>query len=275
MDLDNLIDRFLVSLNLKGYSQHTISSYATDLKGVADFFKSRGISKESLIELNELLAAKGYKETTYNRKISTLRSFLKFLYKNGFIEFDFTTLKNKRVKRIPPKYIPKNIIENAISEDRDGLIIRVMYATGLRISEVVKLKVSDIMFDSGFIRVKGKGKKERFVPVDAKTLSLLFEYLKSRGVGLKSDFVFLSNRKKPFTRQGLWKLIKKRFRKFGFDIKPHMLRHMFATHMLENGANIRAVQEMLGHESIVTTQIYTDITDNALQAAFNQNDILK
>jgi len=275
MGIDSLIERFILHLKIRGFSSNTIESYSTDLKDFADFFKDKPLKIEWIIKYKDKLVEKEYKNSTYNRKLSSIRAFLKFLYKSGVLEIDYSLLRNKRDTRKPPVYISKDLIEQAMTKDRDGLIVRLMYATGLRVSEIAKLKVSDVLFDTGFIRIKGKGKKERFVPVDKTTLELLKNYLSGRNYTTSKDFVFISNRKRAFTRQGLWKIIKRKFRKIGVELKPHTLRHMFATHMLENGANIRAVQEMLGHESITTTQIYTDITDNSLQEAFNKFDIIK
>lgn len=275
MGIDSLIERFVLHLKIRGFSSNTIESYSTDLKDFADFFKDKPLKIEWIIKYKDKLVEKEYKNSTYNRKLSSIRAFLKFLYKSGVLEIDYSLLRNKRDTRKPPVYISKDLIEQAMTKDRDGLIVRLMYATGLRVSEIAKLKVSDVLFDTGFIRIKGKGKKERFVPVDKTTLELLKNYLSGRNYTTSKDFVFISNRKRAFTRQGLWKIIKRKFRKIGVELKPHTLRHMFATHMLENGANIRAVQEMLGHESITTTQIYTDITDNSLQEAFNKFDIIK
>ncbi len=274
MDIDNFIERFRFNLKLKGFSENTISSYLNDLKGFADFFSNKSLNEQNLLKYRDELVNKHYAASTFNRKLSSIRAFLKFLNKSGLAEIDYSLLKNKKNNRKAPNYIAKDVIYKALTKDRDGLIIRMMYATGLRISELVNLKISDILFDSGFIRIKGKGNKERFIPIDEKSLEGIKEYVKIRGYNYKG-YLFLSNRKKPFTRQGMWKVIKKKFRKLGLDIKPHMLRHMFATHMIENGANIRAVQEMLGHESVVTTQIYTEITDNSLKEALDKFDVIK
>ncbi len=275
MDLSSLIDRFLLSLKIRGYSDNTIFGYAHDLKEFEAFLDNKAITEESLIRYRDTLVKRHYADSTFNRKLSSLRSFLKYLAKQGVVNVDWSILKNRRTKRKVPDYVGGDVIEKAMGKGRDGLIIRLMYASGLRISELLNLKVSDILFSEGFIRIKGKGEKERLVPVDNRTLELLKEYLKSRESVRGGDYVFLSNRNKPFTRQGMWKLIKKRFRRLGIDLKPHTLRHMFATHMLENGANIRAVQEMLGHESITTTQIYTEISDNSLKEAFEKCDVIK
>ena len=274
MAIDDLVERFRFHLKLKGFSENTISSYMNDLKSFADFFADKPLNEQNLLKYRDELTKKNYATLTFNRKLSSIRTFLKFLNRSGIFEIDYSFLKNKKNKRKAPSYVAKDTIEKAMTNDRDGLIIRMMYATGLRISELVNLKVSDVLFDSGFVRVKGKGNKERFVPIDRRTLEAIKEYVKERGYDYKG-YLFLSNWKRPFTRQGMWKVVKKKFKKLGLDLKPHMLRHMFATHMLENGANIRAVQEMLGHESVTTTQIYTEITDNSLKEAFDKFDVIK
>ena len=274
MAIDDLTERFRFHLKLKGFSENTISSYSNDLRDFAGFFCDKPLNERNLLRYRDELAKKSYAVPTFNRKLSSVRAFLKFLNRSGLLEIEYSLLKNKKSRRKVPNYISKGIIENTMTNDRDGLIVRIMYSTGLRISELVNLKVSDILFDSGFVRVKGKGNKERFVPIDRKTLEITKDYVKARNYYCKG-YLFLSNRKRPFTRQGMWKVVKRKFVKVGLDVKPHTLRHMFATHMLENGANIRAVQDMLGHESVTTTQIYTEISDNSLRKAFDKFDVIK
>ncbi|WP_035588361.1 tyrosine-type recombinase/integrase [Hippea jasoniae] len=278
MAIDKLVDEFIFHLKLKGLSKNTIASYMADLKEFAVFFSDMDFNKVNISGFVDELFLKDYKPATINRKLSSIRSFLKFLLKEGKIDFE-VELKNIRHNRKPPYYIPFEVIASVCDSKRDGLIIELMYACGLRISEVVSLRVKDIIFDAGFIKVKGKGGKERFVPVALKTLEKLKSYIlneRSRYKGaLETDFLFISNRGRPFSRQGIWKIVKRKFRQKGYDIHPHQLRHMFATHLIENGANLRAVQEMLGHSSITTTQIYTQITDKAMEDAFRKFKVLE
>ncbi|WP_025209805.1 site-specific tyrosine recombinase/integron integrase [Hippea sp. KM1] len=279
MDIDRLIDRFIYSLKLHAASQHTIDSYANDLKTVAEFFKDRQLNNDNIGEFVLWLSKKGYKPSTYNRKLSSFRSFLRFLIKQGLLSFDLNTIKNKKQHRKLPQYIPFDVIKRVMDNKRVGIIVELMYSSGLRVSEIANLRISDIAFDAGFLRIKGKGSKERFVPVSKRTIERLKDYIQNNRSKIKGngagDYLFLSGWGRPYTRQGLWKLIKKAFKEEGYDVHPHLLRHMFATHMIENGANIRAVQEMLGHSSITTTQIYTDITDKTVEDAFHKLEILK
>ncbi len=280
MDIDSYVDRFLIFLRMnRGLSKNTISSYACDLRGLADFLKDGKLCALNINKYIEKNLFGKYKSSTINRKLSAIRLFLKFVEHYEDIDISYRDIKNIKHQREIPNYVSFEAIKPAFSKDRDGLIVLLMYASGLRVSEVSELRISNIFFDMGFIRAKGKGSKERVVPLDSGTLELVSYYIKNeRGRYVKpnsSDFLFLSNRGYKLTRQALWKIVKKRFMKLGIYISPHSLRHLFATHMIENGASLRAVQEMLGHESITTTQIYTDISDSALESEFHRLEILK
>ncbi len=280
MDIDLYLDRFLMFLRInRGLSDNTVSAYATDLMELSKFFKDRELSAVNLYRFIEKNVMGKYKASTINRKLSSIRAFVRFISKYEDTDISPNDIKNIKHRRIPPKYISFSDIAAAFSKDRDGLIILFMYASGLRVSELANLRISDIFFDAGFVKVKGKGSKERVVPVDSNTLKLVDRYIATeRGKYVKpfsSDFLFLSNRGRKFTRQALWKIIKNRFISLGIDVHPHSLRHLFATHMIENGASLRVVQDMLGHESITTTQIYTDISDTALEKEFHKSEILE
>ncbi len=279
MDIDLYVDKFLIFLKInRGLSEHTIAGYAADLSKLCEFFKDRKFSSKNMYEYIESSIMGKYKPATINRKLSAIRAFVRFVSKYEDTDITPGDIKNVKHRRVVPEYISFADILPAFSNDRDGLIVLLMYASGLRVSELANLRISDIFFDAGFIKVKGKGSKERVVPVDTKTLKLIDEYIKNiRGRYVKqnsSDFLFLSNRGKKFTRQALWKIVKNRFLAFGIEVHPHTLRHLFATHMIENGASLRVVQEMLGHESITTTQIYTDISDSALEREFHKSEII-
>jgi integrase/recombinase XerD len=280
MDIDLYFDRFLDYLKIhKGLSSNTIASYANDLRSFVDFFKVRKIDSKGVFGYIQNSILGQYKPSTINRKLSSIRAFIKFLSKYEKIDISFRDIKNVKSMRNLPEYFSFNTIKEAFSSDRDGLIVLLMYASGLRASELCEIKIADILFDAGFIRIKGKGSKERIVPVDRYTLKAIEQYIRNERVKFANknskDTLFLSVRGKKLTRQALWKIVKKKFLKLGLDIHPHSLRHLFATHMIENGASIRAVQEMLGHESVTTTQIYTDISDNVLEREFHKLEILK
>ncbi len=279
MDIDLYVDKFLIFLKInRGLSEHTVAGYAADLSKLCEFFKDRQFSSKNMYDYIESSIMGKYKPSTINRKLSAVRAFVRFVSKYENVDIAPADIKNVKHRRVVPQYVSFEDILPAFSNDRDGLIILLMYASGLRVSELANLRISDIFFDAGFIKVKGKGSKERVVPVDTKTLKLIEEYIKNiRGRYVKqnsSDFLFLSNRGTRFTRQALWKIVKNRFLALGIEMHPHSLRHLFATHMIENGASLRVVQEMLGHESITTTQIYTDISDSALEREFHKSEII-
>ncbi len=280
MDIDYYFDKFLMYLSInRGLSDNTVSGYAGDLSSFIGYFESKSIDNKGIFEyINENLIGK-YKSATINRKLSSIRSFLKFISKYEELKVSYRDIKNVKHSRDVPQYTEFEKLLPAFTKDRNGLIVLLMYAGGLRVSELSDLRISDIFFDSGFLRVKGKGSKERIVPIDKNTVKLLNSYIQNERITYvkpnSKDFLFLSNRGYKLTRQALWKIVKKKFLILGIDIHPHSLRHLFATHMIENGASLRAVQEMLGHESITTTQIYTDISDTALEREFHRLEILK
>ncbi len=281
MDIDALLDEFLLYLSInRGLSDNTVEAYAKDLEAFSKFFKNRSLSSKNILEFAEKhYEQKHYKTSTINRKLSSLRTFLKFLSHTQGLDADYDVIKNIKHRRKPPEYIGFDRIKSLFSHDRDGLIVLFMYAAGLRVSELCGLKISDIMFDAGFVRVFGKSSKERIVPVDRRTLEFIEIYIKTERIKYadkhSSDFLFLSKSGKKLSRYAVWKIVKKKFLSIGIDAHPHALRHLFATHMIENGASLRSVQEMLGHESVTTTQIYTDISDSALENEFHKLEILK
>ncbi len=280
MDIDGYFDKFMLYMSLnRGLSKNTINGYARDLRDFVGFFSKKKLNAENLFLYIGQNLSNNYKTSTINRKLSAIRSFIKFISRYETLDFSYKDIKNRKYSKKPPNYISFDKIKQAFGKDRDGLIVLLIYASGLRVSELCELRISNLFFDSGFVRVYGKGKKERVVPIDLHTLDLIKEYIKTdRQKYAKqhsSDFLFLSKKGEKLTRQAVWKIIKKRFLKFGIDMYPHMLRHLFATHMIENGASLRSVQEMLGHESITTTQIYTDISDNALENEFHRLEILE
>ncbi len=279
MDTDRLLDSFLAYLKIRGFSQNTVSSYANDLKEFVEFLSGRKITKKLVFDYIEDRLTKRYRPSTVNRKLSSIRAFLRFILKKDRLDISPKEIKNIRYRRQPPGYLPYSVLKGFFSNDRDGLIMLLLYAGGLRVSELINLRISDIMFQEGFIRLKGKGSKERIVPISVNVLRRIEEYIRSEREVLKgsrsTDYLFLSKRGSKLTRQAVWKIIKKKTLSSGFDIHPHDLRHSFATHMIENGASLKAVQEMLGHESITTTQIYTEISDKALEDAFHRLEMFE
>lgn len=279
-----LIEDYLQHLKLeRGLSENTLASYRRDLVelsgrlGTAD---PRKISLHAATEHVSYLAAAGRKPATIARKISSLKQFFTYLHGQGLVkENPFLALSAPRISRYHPHCLsPEEIARIITSIDeqsqqgkRDRAILELLYGSGLRISELVNLKLGDMEFEAGFIRILGKGGKQRLVPLGEYAGRALEVYLedKSRSpIEGQSSFVFVNRLGRRFSRVGLWKIVRKRVAQAGISkrVSPHTFRHSFATHMLEGGADLRVVQEMLGHADISTTQIYTTVDRNYIIA---------
>ena len=269
----------------RGYSQNTIASYALDLKQFMAFTKNertgkidRSVIKQYLDHMNE----QNFSPASIERKMACLKSFFHYLVGEGRITED-PTADFKLPKKA--KHLPKaltmgeavRLISSVRGKDslslRNAAILELMYATGMRASEIISLNVADINFSVAFVRCMGKGSKERVVPVGQAALNALKEYVeKGRPQLLKreNEALFLDRPGGRITRQGLWVIIKKYVKKSGLKslTSPHTLRHTFATHLLEKGADLRSVQEMLGHSDISTTQIYTSVSRERLKKMY-------
>lgn len=283
-----LIEVFLNYLSVeRGLSNNTIFSYRGDLNSYIDFLTAKKIGALSESTKNEVInfmlseKNKGLSANSISRRLSAIRVFYRFLVRERILKNDPTNQIDspKLWKRIPDA-LSLNEIEILLSQPnirntqglRDKAILEILYATGMRISEAANLKVDDLNLDVGFTRCFGKGSKERIVPLGKKAIESVKNYLeRSRGnylSGKVNNFLFLSRFGKRISRQSLWKIIKKYAKdaKIKKSIKPHILRHSFATHLLERGADLRSVQEMLGHSNIATTQIYTHINKDRLKS---------
>ncbi len=270
----------------KGLSKNTIESYGRDLKRFLLFLKGRGgysakpFTKRDIIKFVDRLRNEGRNTSTIARYISSIRSFCRYLILERLIEEDPSEdLETpKRWLRLP-KALPLQDIISLLEQQsdsrfylRDRAMLELMYACGLRVSEIIFLKMEDLKFDAGFIRVRGKGSKERIVPVSERAMAFVKRYIEGlRPELLKNpseDVVFLSNRGRAMTRQRFWQALKFYGRRAGIDLSPHVLRHSFATHMLEGGADLRSLQKMLGHSDISTTQIYTKVTTDKIKKTY-------
>lgn len=255
----------------KGLSVNTVKSYVAD---IVDFFS---FNKEGDIEgyLNKLYDSR-IKANSLNRKISSISGYYDFLYINKYVKKNicFNIDRPKKEKKLPI-YLTYGEVErliNNIKEEEllERAIIEMIYACGLRVSEVINIRLKDVHFEEKMIECIGKGNKQRYVPINDIALKCIYNYIKEIRNNLKvmedSNLLFLSYRGKRVTRQYVFLLIKKLARRANIkkEISPHTLRHSFATHLLENGANLRVVQEMLGHESITTTEIYTHLNASKL-----------
>ena len=286
------IQLFLDYLSIeRGLSKNTISSYANDLLSFERYLKSKQIDNilhvKSDMFTSFLMAQKNKRLSTATlaRRISGIRSFYKYLVREGFIKENAVELVQspKMWKRIPEVLNSKevkSIIEYPDLRKRQGLrdraILETLYAAGLRVSEAAGLTLNSLNLEVGFVRVKGKGSKERIVPLGNKAVHFLNRYINEVRPSFKktksTDSVFLNKNGMRLSRQSIWKMIKTiaknlRLRK---QIFPHMLRHSFATHLLEGGADLRSVQEMLGHSDISTTQVYTHINKNRLLKVYQK-----
>jgi len=279
---DYYIEKFLSFLLYeRGYSKNTLSSYRVDLTELSQFLEERNSSlikatKEHIAQFINMLSERGFTNNTIIRKLASIRTFFKYLLNEGIIEEDLVSFLDtpKKEKKIPKVLFEdqiKKLLEQPLLQEeeyaRERSILELLYSCGLRVSEIVNLTINDVNLEDGFVRVKGKGNKERIVPLGSKAISALREYLRQRR-HIKERRLFLNSRNKGLTRQTIWLIVKQFANNVGLDISPHTLRHSFATHLLDNGADLRVVQELLGHSSISTTQIYTHVSNRRLKEEF-------
>ena len=283
--MDDFADKFINYLIIeRGLADNTILSYSRDLTRFLKFLNTRGISpaRVSLREITEYTSSlrRSLSARSIARNISAIKAFFRFLVMDGKIgSSPARLLEAPRQSQRLPGVLSRDEVDRLLSQPdissikgrRDRAMLEVLYASGLRVSELVGLKLSNVNLEVGFLRTMGKGSKERLVPMGEKALKALKDYLLNGRPQLNksgnSPFVFLNASSHPLTRQGFWKLIKKHGIKAGItkNITPHTLRHSFASHLLEAGADLRSVQVMLGHEDITTTQIYTHVTMKRLK----------
>ncbi len=274
----------------RGLAANTVEAYRRDIRDFLKFADARGVALEQvgkpeiaryLQEMYGRLSAR-----SVSRKIASLRSFFRFLALDGHIAGDPTeTLESPRVWRALPKFLTRAEVEELLAAPdlatphglRDRAMLETLYATGLRVSELVRVRLDEVNFEVGFLRTVGKGSKERIVPVGDSAVEWLRRYLREARPRFArrrtpQPHLFLTQQGSAMSRQNFWSLVSKLGRRLGIQHKlsPHTLRHSFATHLLENGADLRAVQMMLGHADISTTQIYTHITRERLKKIYDQ-----
>lgn len=281
MPLDHTVDRYLSWLVVeKGLSKNTIDAYSRDLQSFQRFLKKppepSALRQSDVLEYLIWRKKQGAKGISIYRSLVCLRGFCGFCFGEGLAETDVTsTIDLPKLKRKLPVFLSTyqtgRLLAMPQPKDpmglRDRAMLELLYATGLRVSELVGLKFDQIDLKEEFVRAIGKGRKERLVPVGEKARDAVQVYLRDgrgRLLGKKreSPFLFVSRRGARLTRQAFWNSLKNYARGLGlrFSVSPHVLRHSFATHLLEGGADLRAVQEMLGHADISTTQIYTHVS---------------
>ncbi len=285
--LETWVDRYLHHLTVeKGLSPHTLESYARDLQNYMRFLEEGQISaKEGYSPAHptaffKFLKGGGLGPRSQARVLSAVKGFFKFLLREGLLEKSpWQRVNAPRVVPRLPSVMTRPEVETLLRQPdpgkpigtRDRAMLELLYATGLRVSELVSLSINDINLEVGYLRSRGKGSKERIVPIGRSAVSALKNYLEGprRQWALRSSdgTLFLGRRGRRLTRQGFWKLLRNYARQAGIQkrITPHVLRHSFATALLEGGADLRSIQSMLGHADIATTQIYTHVTKEHLK----------
>jgi len=281
------IEKFVNYLKVeKNAAKHTILNYTIDLKAFASFLGEKDITAVDHFTLRKYLAemrAKNYSKRTTARKLASLRTFFKFLYREGHIKTNPITaiLTPKLDKKLPvfldvdkvAKLVQSPPDDNA-SGLRDRAILETLYSSGLRVSELVGLDEDDMDFISGVIKVLGKGSKERLVPIGEPAIAAIRKYLSERNKGKvrDKDAVFLNRSGTRLTDRSIRRIVDKYIKKCSIveHISPHSLRHSFATHLLDRGADLRSVQELLGHMNLSTTQIYTHVTMDRLKSVYDK-----
>lgn len=283
-------EKFLSYLEIeKNYSQHTLINYNHDLKDLEYFLSSLQKKNMAVTSIDYFilrkflgtLSLKKLKKRTIARKISTLKSFFKFLMREGIVENNpATSLLYPKVGKDLPHFLTEEEINkvfisldnnvNDIFSLRDKALIEFLYSTGARVSEMVNLKKNDIDFIASVAKVKGKGRKERLLPLGDPAVHAIKNYIDYRDD--RCPYLFINRRKTRLTDRGVRLIINKYISKLSVSLKvsPHTFRHSFATHLLNRGADLRSVQELLGHSSIATTQIYTHLTIDSLKKIYEQ-----
>lgn len=288
-----LLDEFLNFIKVeKGLSLNTLESYQRDLFKYLDFAQEKypnknflSLDKAAVLAFLVFLHKQKLSSKSIARNLVTLRVFYKFLLSQRYIEVNpVHDIESPKVWRTLPDVLTLAEVEKLLSQPdqntllgiRDRAMLELLYASGLRISELITLELNDIHFDSGYLKAKGKGAKERVIPfgrVAATALQKYLEEVRKKWDPLHQEpILFLSQQKKRLTRQNAWLVLKKYALKTGLtkNIYPHILRHSFATHLLERGADIRSVQMMLGHSDISTTQIYTHVSQGRLHEVYKK-----
>jgi len=294
------IESFLNYLSVeKGYSVHTIAAYRNDLSGLADFANREaskkgssaswpGFGRQEMLSYMLNLKERGYVATTIARKVAAARSFFGFLVAEGVIRTDPTeNMSSPSVGKALPKPISVSQVRLLLEQPaklttseakRDRAMLELLYASGMRISELVALNLGDVNTSGDyFVRCFGKGRKERIIPLYENIAKAVQSYIDEDrpklAHGKKENAMFLNARGERLTRQGFWQKLKEYARTAGLNehISPHTLRHSFATHMLSGGADLRSVQELLGHANISTTQVYTHPTPEHVRRAYDKS----
>ncbi len=293
--IDNFLDYLAVE---KGFSENTIFAYRNDLHQLAGFVEEeaakRGtippwaaFDRQAMMSYLLDLKGRGYAATTIARKVAAIKSFFGFMVAEGALKDNPTRdVASAKVGKSLPKPISISQVHRLLEQTtklstpeakRDKAMLELLYATGMRVSELVSLNLADLDTEGGYVRCFGKGHKERLIPIYERAVRAVKEYLTDARPRLARDSegkaVFLNRRGERLTRQGLWQILKgyAKSAELGTEITPHTLRHSFATHMLSGGADLRSVQELLGHANISTTQVYTHLTTEHIRSTYEKS----
>ena len=287
MKISEVKDQFYTFLIVeRGDLDSTITTYEDDINQFELFVDNKDISelkREDIEDFMRFLSAEGMKSATIIRRITTIRGFYLFLAREGLIKESLIGLRLPKGEKKLPNVLSFEEVEDLLdapdiendSELRDKAMLETMYASGLRVSELLSLQLGNINFNEGYLKIKGKGSKERIVPIGEFALDFINRYVtlvRPKYAKNRNKYLFLNRDGAPISRQYFWRQIKKYALKANIDreISPHTLRHSFATHLLENGANLKEVQEMLGHTKIETTQIYTHVSTKRIISAYDK-----
>ena len=267
----------------KGLSQNTVDSYTSDLTKLSKYLQNQDLSKTNIDNFFIDMSKFNYSVSTKKRMHSSIKNFLKYINENEDYEsIDISDIKLKSSKKLP-EVLSITDIESMINfynhetylDSRNRTVIDVLYSTGCRVSELCDINISDIDLDEKYLKLKGKGSKQRIVPIGSMLYKNLMQYLNLRETFLQNrgEPLFLSKSKNKLDRTAVFRIIKKTAKNISLqtDVHPHTLRHSAATHMLEGGCDLRTVQEFLGHSSVSTTQIYTKVTKEFLEEAFTES----
>jgi tyrosine recombinase XerC len=281
--MERYIKKFMRYLEIeKNYSVHTLLNYRLDLENFKSFLGSspaEGVDYLALRKYLAVLKEKNLSTRTVNRRLSSLRSFFKFLTREGYLKANpIVSLSSPKQEKHLPIFLTEEevtrLIEAALPKDEQGLrdraILETFYSTGIRISELAGLGREDIDFIGGIVKVMGKGKKERLAPIGEQALLAIRNYLAKRKK--QADALFLNKSSRRISTRGIRNIVKKYIRLASIKqgVSPHTLRHSFATHLLNRGADLRSVQELLGHVNLSSTQIYTHLTTERLKSVYDK-----
>ncbi|HWR45232.1 site-specific tyrosine recombinase XerD [Sporomusa sp.] len=290
--MESYVNEFINYLAVeRGLAQNTLESYGRDLRQFQTYLQNsqldflRNSNRDTILSYLNSLQLKGRAVSTISRNLAAIKSFYQYLVRERHLEKDpAVNLESPKLEKKLPRILSIGEVEELLKQPntfqptglRDKAMLELLYATGIRVSELICLNISDVNLDMGYIKCYGKGAKERIVPLGSIAAKCVQEYIGKGRTKLVRTYeepsLFVNHHGNRLTRQGFWKIIKKYAMEACItkEITPHTLRHSFATHLLENGADLRSVQEMLGHADISTTQIYTHVTKNRLKEVYDK-----